>query len=328
MKTIPSIRIRVAFAVLACMAGAAQSRAESAMGPMTNGLVSYYPMHGDAQDASGRGMNGTLTGSPMMTTNRFGRSMGAMAFNGGMDGMMMTNLPVGMATNMQNSVSFWMNRSAQPGGSALSMPFGWGNTNQPLCLLFDGSDGDRFGFSGGRGGGYGMGSGMMPTNTWMHIAAVFNNGTMSGSQLYVDGQPMMGMMSMSATQGGMMGSGSAASMAFVGGAGGTPSGANPFFGMMSDLRVYDRALTGDEIMGLYRMEAGAEVRLMPGAAPGTMRMEIGSMMAGWMFQVQSSTDLVHWMDQGDMLKPGAQGSNSVAVGMDGPAMFWRTMGRP
>ncbi|HRJ49890.1 MAG TPA: LamG domain-containing protein [Phycisphaerales bacterium] len=298
------------------------------MGPWTNGLVGSYPMHGDASEISGRGMAGLLTGNPTSATNRFGMPMGAMAFHGGMDGIVLTNVAVDLATNHQNTVCFWLNRAGERGGSTVSMPFGWGNTNQPLCLLFDSSGSGQFGFRAGMGGMYAMVSAMMATDTWMHVAAVFNNGPISGSQLYVDGQPMGGMMSMSGMMEGMLDSGSAGSTAFVG-AGGTPnSGTNPFSGMMGDLRIYDRALTPDEIMGIYRMETGARMRLTPGAKPGAVRIEIDSMMMGWMFQLQSSIDLVRWVDQGGMIMPDAQGMNTVAPEVTGPMMYWRSVGRP
>ncbi|MBX3744218.1 MAG: LamG domain-containing protein [Verrucomicrobiae bacterium] len=315
-------------AVILGVAGSGISQAQPAIGRMANGLVAYYPMHGDATEATGRGMNGMLMGSPQMATNRFGQPMQAMAFNGGMDGMMLTNLDVSTMTNMQNSVSFWMNWNGQMGSSTVSMPFGWGDADKPSCLLFDSSDGGRFGFSGGMGDVYGMGSGMMPTNSWMHIAAVFKNGASSESQLYVNGQPMAGMMSMSGMQGGMMMSGFASSMAFVGGSNGQTATAYPFFGMMSDLRMYDRALSPDEVKALYQMESGAQMRLVPGPVTGSATMEIASMMMGWMFQLQSSTDLVRWVDQGTMIMPGNGGMATMNMSVSGPAMFWRTVGQP
>ena len=181
MKT--KIAVRVLFLAAISSAGLVVVKAQPIMGLMTNGLVAYYPMHGDATEATGHGMNGMLMGSPHMATNRFGQPMQALAFNGDMDGMMLTNLNVNLATNAENTVCFWMNWNGQTGGAAnpVSMPFGWGNTNQAYCLLFQGTNSGRFGFSGGMGDVYGMGSAMMGTNTWMHIAAVFNNGTTTGS---------------------------------------------------------------------------------------------------------------------------------------------------
>ena len=49
--------------------------------PPTNGLVAYYPFNGSANDESGNGYNGTVNGATL-TTDRFGNSNKAYAFNG------------------------------------------------------------------------------------------------------------------------------------------------------------------------------------------------------------------------------------------------------
>jgi hypothetical protein len=134
------------------------SATASAQNWMTNGLVALYPMHGDANDMSGHGMTGMITGAPMMTTNRFGEPGDALFFNGGMDGIMLTNLDVNLITNGQNTVCLWMRWDGGVNGSTnpVAMPFGWGNTNQNYCLLFQQEGNGRFGFSGGMGDVYGM----------------------------------------------------------------------------------------------------------------------------------------------------------------------------
>jgi hypothetical protein len=323
--------IKTLLTSIACstLVGVVGLKAQLAMS-VTNGLVAYYPMHGDATEATGHGTNGMLMGSPQMATNRFGQPMQALAFNGGMDGMMLTNLNVDLATNAENTVCFWMSWNGQPGGAAnpVSMPFGWGDTNGAYCLLFQGTNSGSFGFSMGMGDVYGMSSAMMAPNTWTHIAAVFNNGTTTGSQLYVNGQPMTGMMSMSGMPMGIGRAGSASHMASVGGTGGQTGNGYQFFGMMSDLLVYDRALEADEITGIYRMEAGSQMQLMSGMSAGTGKITIGSMMTGWKFQMQSSADLIHWTNQGGMFLPGSGGTNFVTVDMGGQGKFFRTVGSP
>lgn len=48
----------------------------------TQGLVAYYPFNGNANDESGNGNNGTLSGAETLTTDRFGHSNAAYLFNG------------------------------------------------------------------------------------------------------------------------------------------------------------------------------------------------------------------------------------------------------
>ena len=48
---------------------------------LTNGLVAYYPFHGNANDASGNGNNGTVDGATLIA-DRFGNANSAYSFNG------------------------------------------------------------------------------------------------------------------------------------------------------------------------------------------------------------------------------------------------------
>lgn len=298
---------------------------------MTNGLIAHYPMHGDANDVSGHGMHGRIMGSPMMATNRFGEPGHGLAFAGGMDTIMLTNLNVNMTTNGQNTVCLWMRWDGGVNGSTnpVAMPFGWGNTNQNYCLLFQRQGNGRFGFSGGMADVYGMDYGPTLSNHWVHVAAVFNNGNMMNSGLYINGQRVMGSM----TAGGMpMGMGmmverSAHPMAFLGGFGGQGSLPYQFFGAMSDVRIYNRPLTDQEINGLFQMDAAPHIRMMAGSTAGTANLEFRSMMMDWQFQMQFSSDLAHWTNYSEMFMPSA-GSMVRTVDAAMPHMFWRLQASP
>lgn len=298
---------------------------------MTNGLVANYPMHGDTADQSGHGMHGMMMGAPMMTTNRFGEPGHAFAFAGGMDTIMLTNLPVNLTTNSQNTVCLWMRWDGGVNGNTnpVAMPFGWGDTNRNYCLLFQQEGNGRFGFSGGMADIFGTDYGPALSNHWMHVAAVFNNGNMMNSGLYINGQRVMGSM----TAGGMpMGMGmmverSAHSMAFLGGFGGQGSVPYQFFGAMSDVRIYSRSLSGEEITALFQMEAAPHLGMMPGGMAGMANLELSSMMMGWQFQTQFSDDLVHWTNYSSPFMP----TDATMVNMldtGAPHMFWRLQANP
>ena len=47
----------------------------------TSGLVVYYPFNGNANDASGNGLHGSVNG-PVLTTDRYGNSNRAYNFDG------------------------------------------------------------------------------------------------------------------------------------------------------------------------------------------------------------------------------------------------------
>ena len=322
------IQIHAVLVALMVIAGTATA---SAQNWMTNGLVAQYPMHGDANDVSGHGMHGTVMGSPMMTTNRFGESGNAFDFGGSMGAIMLTNLNVNLAANSQNTVCFWMRWSGAVDGTTnpVAMPFGWGNTNQNYCLLFQREGNGRFGMSSGMADVFGTDYGPALSNHWVHVAAVFNNGSMMNSGLYINGQRISGSM----TVGGMpMGMGmmvqrSAYPMAFLGGFGGQGSVPYQFFGAMSDVRIYHRALADGEIAALFQMETAPHLQMMSGGPSGSTSVEFSSMMMDWQFQMQSSSDLVHWTNYS---KPFMSGPDMMLrmVDMGGPHMFWRLQANP
>ena len=55
--------------------------AQTPVGDLTNGLVGFYQLNGNANDSSGNGNNGTVYGATP-TTDQFGNLNGAMSFNG------------------------------------------------------------------------------------------------------------------------------------------------------------------------------------------------------------------------------------------------------
>lgn len=298
---------------------------------MTNGLIAHYPMHGDASDVSGHGMDGMMMGSPMMVTNRFGEPGHALAFAGGMDTIMLSNLDANMTANGQNTVSLWMRWDGGVDGSTnpVAMPFGWGNTNQNYCLLLQKEGNGRFGFSGGMADVFGTDYGASISNHWAHVAAVFNNGDTMNSGLYVNGQRVMGSMTASGmpTGMGMMVQRSAHPMAFLGGFGGQGSLPYQFFGAMSDVRIYNRALTEEEVTNLFRMDTAPSMRMTSGSMVGMTNLELSSMMMDWQFRIQVSSDLVHWTNDGEVFIPGP-GTMDRMVDAGGPHMFWRLLANP
>lgn len=58
----------------------------------TNGLVGWWPFNGNANDESGNGIHGTVSGASL-TTDRFGQTNSAYYFNGTSDYIRMTGLP-------------------------------------------------------------------------------------------------------------------------------------------------------------------------------------------------------------------------------------------
>ncbi len=76
----------------------------------TGNLIAYYPFNGNANDESGNGNNGTVSGA-FLSADRFGNPQSAFQFNGTTSSIQVPNVP---ALNFQNSISvaFWMKVSA------------------------------------------------------------------------------------------------------------------------------------------------------------------------------------------------------------------------
>ncbi|MFZ4740187.1 MAG: LamG-like jellyroll fold domain-containing protein [Bacteroidales bacterium] len=73
----------------------------------TNGLVGYFPFNGNANDESGNGNNGSITGATL-TTDRFGLGNKAYSFNGTSDYITVLPSSTLNTANMSSfSVSMW-----------------------------------------------------------------------------------------------------------------------------------------------------------------------------------------------------------------------------
>src|SRR5688572_24856933 len=84
----------------------------------TASLVGFYPFSGNANDASGNGLNGTVSNATLVA-DRFGVSNSAYSFNGSSS---VIQLPAGSYTNLNvYSYSAWikLNSSTITGGIPL-----------------------------------------------------------------------------------------------------------------------------------------------------------------------------------------------------------------
>ena len=75
----------------------------------TNGLVVCYPFSGNANDASGNGKNGTVTGATL-TADRFGNANSAYSFDGTSSYIYAGNISSLTGTSTSSTtVSLWIN---------------------------------------------------------------------------------------------------------------------------------------------------------------------------------------------------------------------------
>ena len=250
--------LKAAIGVLALAASlATQVHAQSFL---TNGLVAYYPFNGNANDASGHGNNGTLVGTDLQfSLDRFGNPQNAVFLN--TTATYAWNLAgayvavpraAGLDFNADFTLSVWVNHSSV--------------ANAPENLISNGND--SYGFVNLRnhcsyseyGGkdllafGWGVGDvGLMypvllapVRNSWWQIT-VARSGT--NVTLFKNGSFL--------TNGVMLATGNNPTI-WLGRFEGLPSNNGscyPLIGGIDDVRMYNRALSSNEVAQLYAIES-------------------------------------------------------------------------
>ncbi len=203
----------------------------SQTGKMTNGLVGMWSFNGPdidwasntAYDRSGQGNNGAISGA----TAAIGARGQALSFDGVNDYITMTN-----TGNMSSfTLSAWIKRAAMP--AVFECIFGGGADAGGYFELLDGQvtwyDGVGFRYS----------TTYVDDNEWHHVVGRFDNGEHT---IAVDGNIEY--------QGdeGTYSSGTIYKIGVY------RNNAERFFnGLIDEARVYNRALSADEIEDLYRM---------------------------------------------------------------------------
>ncbi|MFA5996288.1 MAG: LamG-like jellyroll fold domain-containing protein [Candidatus Paceibacterota bacterium] len=200
-----------------------------------------------ANDSSGTRNTGTLSGTtlPSWTTGKLGKALlfgisGTSYVSGG------TNL--GLSGDFSGTASAWIKRATGSSGTFQAVfVAGSAATLQSFGLgINGGSDGDvTIQFNGGKGR-YSAG-GLIPLNTWTHIAVTKTAGAIeSTSHLYINGVEV--------TQTGGQ-TGTPNFVAGINNIGKWTTNGYEFNGLIDDVRVYNRALSAAEIAALYRSTA-------------------------------------------------------------------------
>ncbi len=208
------------------------------------GLVGYWPFDdGNAADRSGNGLDGQLYGGPMLVSGRFGD---ALQFDGSNDRVVvpynsLLDLPTGL------TISLWVKADAWNGTSQL---FGRvTDEHYRICSLFGVGSELRFWLEEKGQDRRSVSISAPPTNEWHHVAATWNGTTM---QLFLDGD-------LKASDAALV---TMPPTPIALGIGARDNSTYPeyFDGTLDEIRLYDRALSTQEITDLYQ-GAGEEGRL-------------------------------------------------------------------
>jgi hypothetical protein len=215
------------------------------------GLVAFYPFNTSANDASGN-MNNGIVSNVVLTTDRYGEANKSFMFNG-IDSYIEginpgNNLPVG---NSPRTIAGWIkNYSYQQWGSNI---YHYGTKEAAptnFHLLITGV----LGLGNGYGYGVTYGNKYLIDSTWHFVAGVYEGGSTRNAKVFVDGKPD--------TEGAL----STEPNTVLGSnwrIGRFMEGSTNFNGNIDDLRVYNIALTNQEINDLYLNETTAPVLQQP-----------------------------------------------------------------
>jgi len=245
----------------------------------TNGLVGYYPFDGNASDVSGNANNGTVHGATL-TTDRFGIQGKAMAFNG-IDQYVEAphqtylNFPAGDFT-----VTFW---AAVNDLSRLQYfvgkDMGQGINNKWITLYSPNPSFLGFGIVI-NGPAYAFANVSSVPGTWHQF--IYRKSSTQYS-VHFDG------VLVSSSQGpASLRSDNTAPLRI-----GQCEDGGYVYGKLDDVRIYNRALSSQEVAELYGLESGPGVGLVKAVKPSFFHL-----WAGTNYQLQMSIDMTNWINQG------------------------------
>jgi len=195
----------------------------------TQGLVAYYPFNGNANDESGHGNNGTVNGATL-TTDRFGKVNKAYSFDGSQYISVSDANNLDLTNNFTISVWINVNTFVYLGGivSKYQSNAAYGYT----LRLSKNSPYKKINFSEFEGVNF------LSASFWYHIVGMVKNGA---AMIYVNG---------SLDASGIPGTLQANSDPLRIGED-FQANARYFKGKIDDIRIYNRALTDQEIQVLY-----------------------------------------------------------------------------
>ncbi len=223
---------------------------KKALAPSVPGLVGWWKLDAAGgravADASGRGNDGTLTGNPAWRPGE------GLALDGDQDGVRIPRAP--HLEPAAVTVSIWVWRDGTPASWANVVRKTWKNNSKPtyasytLQLNPNGKQPDGAGVVTGKNGGNDIMTstpGAVPDRTWVHLAFTYDPaGAAPQKRLYVNGvlnasKPVSDPVAYDATSTGDL---------LIGQNG---RGDEQLKGRVRDARVYDRALTAEEVRGIH-----------------------------------------------------------------------------
>jgi hypothetical protein len=216
-------------------------------------LIAHYPFDGNANDKSDFLHHGSIVEATVVS-DRFGNPEGALYFDGSNDHVIVPDINhLDIEEGMAFSVSLWLKHDGSNRGEYFLSKYNGSPGSTGAYAFGTGTYGDAYSwfYCVGQGGIENRGSIDLNTSSWHHFVAVYNPG--EAVTLYIDGQldisnPIV-----------LNGSTNNSLDLHIG------CGANKaqyYQGSLDDIRMYNKALTLEEINGLFN-EVPTETRIIP-----------------------------------------------------------------
>lgn len=211
---------------------------------LANGILAWYPFCGNANDESGHGNNGSVSGA-ILTSDRFGNGNSAYQFDGTND-YILTSLmpPIGKSAR---TISFWA-RTNDPNIMAVT-DYGEANSNGGSYQLILNSPCAGLGLDVSNGV-VTRGDTSLINNNWHHCVVVYDSSfgnTISDAKIFIDGVQQQ---SISCSAVNPIADINTVTLDPLN-IGRTNSGVRFFHGDLDDIGIWDRILTDQEVSNLY-----------------------------------------------------------------------------
>jgi len=214
---------------------------------LQEGLVGYWKFNETsgvtASDSSGNGHDGTLNADPEWVTGHFG---GGLEFDGTGDEV---SVPYSPDLNPEQSFTACLWANVAPGSSGHRAPISCRDDAPLRGYIIYAEPGNTWQFWIGTGAWNVAQGPAVNLGEWTHLAAVYSDGE---QKLYVDGEldgEAAGTLSINTARDLLIGAGANERVVHE----------YLFNGKLDDVRVYNRALTEDEIAQVMEREDGAAV---------------------------------------------------------------------
>jgi gliding motility-associated-like protein len=214
----------------------------------TSGLIAWYPFNGNANDESGNGNNGVVY-EAVLTADRCGNSNSAYYFDGEGDIIMVEHTE--LLNPQRISISAWISVENYTTWGRIVDKYHYNRMEGYNIIIDHGFQAIRFEFWGEDNQKYPNISNPIPLNTWIHVVSSFDGNQM---KVYINGilentipvnteiKPTNRYLSI--------------------GNGDDGNGYLPFNGIIDDVRIYNRALSDEEILALYNAENSCTLQPM------------------------------------------------------------------